>query len=1152
MNEKFIEWFITEIPVLTEKGIITVQTAHSLNEYYINKLEELKHPVKEKTQDAITPTQELDPAFTELTIGPLPSQSKTAKPTAPVKTPSKKVSKISVSIILTIIASVLISFGIISLIAYNWAAIPRMAKAVTAILLLTGTQVAGAILILKGKSKITKIRESYSLFWALLFGAMVAFVSQIFKFPGDSSSFMLVWAISSIIITWLFSAHTTFYLSLLFTLIFAITSWASSSVIFVYPLCAALYFPARKKLAKTIPLFALGFLFYIFRLQEMIIVHNLKYMIFIFMLASIGFVLLKNQNKNIPFSYFGMLIIFIASLISIYASNLYSSWKSDLSAVKIIELSIILFIALGFYAEGAVIPFAKKIKTKTALSTDNLIYLVPLILGLNSLLSRQNELLLKAPLSEWYRIFLAPFTLMIIFSIAMFIIYSLKKNPLAWAFLTVLILQALKINEISPSLHYTFVSLTLFVPFVILWKNKFSDNDETSVTLITTRILAAILFFIPAFLAAYNGNSFYELSKTPAPGFFCYLPALIIGIALLVQHARKDTKGFLKNLDIIVNLIFALISFVAAKESCKAAAELTIKIFVTINFIYYSIIAIKKEKYAYLFNTALAAAYFFMTLLSPENGTSILYLICSILIFTAGCFLWKNNFSSTIETKNCLIIVRVAAVLMLFITILLARNTESVLYTNTGLDLFILCSFTPVALFGFVMFGIFAKDHTKDFLLNVDIVANLLITAVILSVAYLFDKATILLLLEIVIAINLITSCIYIIRSGKFEYAFYTLFAIIYFVISFMSTEFSTTILYLATSVILFISGTYLWKDNFELNESSRLTLFITRIVATAFLLLTTILSRDSGMWLFNNNGIERYVLICFTPAALFGLSLYICFARKSTKAFLLNLDIIINLVFSTVIYATAYLCKAEIIQLISEIMIILNLIPACAYLLRSRKTEYVSYPIISVIYYLISFIAFGDDKKITCIFFILAIVAVLIHYYAQIKNSSPAKIICAILAGIVLFYETSLRKNCEGDHNHIVKNFYIISCMIIMGAVTVYCLVQLIKKRQLFNPAIFLSPVLVIVLTFIDDKFSVLLTFPLILLFCVYYFYLAYKNNSLKTANLSTIYFGLMLMIRFFSSGYGLSVQGITLISMGALLLIMNILMTKRREKNE
>ena len=38
MEEKFIKWFLKEIPVLTEKGIIPAQVAHNLNEYYINKL----------------------------------------------------------------------------------------------------------------------------------------------------------------------------------------------------------------------------------------------------------------------------------------------------------------------------------------------------------------------------------------------------------------------------------------------------------------------------------------------------------------------------------------------------------------------------------------------------------------------------------------------------------------------------------------------------------------------------------------------------------------------------------------------------------------------------------------------------------------------------------------------------------------------------------------------------------------------------------------------------------------------------------------------------------------------------------------------------------------------------------------------------------
>lgn len=1152
MEEKFIQWFLKEIPILTEKGIITAQIAHSLNEYYINKLEELEKPEKTEVKLQSSQTKELDPAFTELTPSiPAKSVKNVTAEKNSIKTPAKKRQKLSVSVILTVIASVLISAGIISLIAYNWAAIPRMVKAFTAILLLTGTQTAGSILLIKKKADITKIRESYSLFWALLFGSMLAFVSQIFKFSGNTSSFLLVWAISSIIITWLFSAHTTFYLSLLFTIIFAITSWASPSAILIYPLCAALYFPARKNKWKVIPLLIISFLFFVFRLNEMFITQNIKYMILIFSIASIGFILLKKQDKDIPYNYFGMVIIFIAALISIYAGNLYSSWKPDLSAIKIAELSLIGFIALGFYTEGALIPLVGKIRRKEKFSPDNLIYLIPLILGLNSLFSKQNELLLTAQLDEWYRIFLSPFSLMVIYSMAMFVIYSIKKNHLAWAFLAILILQAVKINGITPSLHYVFVLLTLFVPYVILWQNDFSDKKETPAILITTRIISAILFFIPAFMSAPLQNSFFELSKKPVPGFLCYIPVGVFGIALIIQYARKESKSFLKNLDIIINLIFALISFAFAKETCKAVAELTIKIFAAINFIYYTIIAIKKERYACLFNTLLATTYFFMILMTPEHGRSALYFMCSIVFFATGCFLWKNNFSSTPEIKNCLIIVRVAAVLILFITILMARNTESVLYAEPAIDLFTFSAFTPIILFGLVMFATLAKKSIKTFLLNIDIVANLVITTIIISIAYLSNKATILLLLEIVTAINLITSCIYIIKSGKYEYAFYALFAIIYFVISFISTEFSTTILYLATSVILFISGTFLWKDNFEINENSRSTLFITRIIAAGFLLATTILSRDSGLILYNNSGIERYVLICFTPAAFFGLSLYICFARKNIKAFLMNLDIIINLVFSTVIFAIAWLCRENVIQLISEILIIINLIPACIYLLKNRKAEYIFYPIISILYYFITFISFSNANTTAGVFFIISILAVIIHYYAQTKNNSSLKNISAILTAFLLFYETSLRHSIEEDQNYIAKDFYIISCMIIMGAVVLYCMFRLIKKRQLFNPAVFLTPALVIALTFIADKYSVLLTFPLILLFCVYYFYLAYKNDSLKTANLSSIYFGLMLMIRFFSSGYGLSIQGITLISMGALILIMNILMTKRREKN-
>ena len=103
MNEKFIEWFIKEIPTLTEKGIITTEIAHNLNEYYINKLAELKQPKDVPQQTA--PSQQLAPEFSELIFHPSSGQksekteiTETTKNTE--KSPAKKTPKLSVSVIL--------------------------------------------------------------------------------------------------------------------------------------------------------------------------------------------------------------------------------------------------------------------------------------------------------------------------------------------------------------------------------------------------------------------------------------------------------------------------------------------------------------------------------------------------------------------------------------------------------------------------------------------------------------------------------------------------------------------------------------------------------------------------------------------------------------------------------------------------------------------------------------------------------------------------------------------------------------------------------------------------------------------------------------------------------------------------------------------
>ncbi|MBR7064861.1 MAG: hypothetical protein IKI31_06935, partial [Treponema sp.] len=281
---------------------------------------------------------------------------------------------------------------------------------------------------------------------------------------------------------------------------------------------------------------------------------------------------------------------------------------------------------------------------------------------------------------------------------------------------------------------------------------------------------------------------------------------------------------------------------------------------------------------------------------------------------------------------------------------------------------------------------------------------------------------------------------------------------------------------------------------------------------------------------------------------AIVGLVLYAFFARKEFKTFLLNIDIIFNLSFISVLYVVAHKLNPSGVQLALEILLILNTLLAFVFLFYFKKNESSVYFIPSIIYYFIK-LSYSSNQNATANFFlIVSLISIFIHSYALIKNNKSLKNISAIITGIVLFYETSKRYLKEGDFNSIEFSFFTLAFLIIVGLAVIYNLIKLIRNKLLFNPAIFLTPLLVILLTKIQDKFSILLTFPIVLLFCVYYFYLAYKDDSLKLANLSTIYFGFTLMVRFFSSGYGLAIQGLTFIAMGILLLVTNLLISKKR----
>ncbi len=1172
MEEKFIKWFIKEIPVLVEKGIITSQTAHSLNEYYYKKLEILEQPAKapaatqEETveKQPASPEVKLDPAFTEFSVNLDTEKERKEAPekeavnansAASGKAPLSK-PKVSVSVILTIIASVLISTGIISLIAYNWAAIPRLAKAITAIILLLATQITGFILLKSGKAEETKIRESYSLFWALLFGGIVAFVSQIFKFAGNTSSFLFIWTISTIVITWLFKAHTSYYLSLLLTIIFSCSGIDAESYLLVFLLCAALYLPARKAKAKFIPLFIFSAIFFLIFLTETAMPAYIKNTIFFTLICSAGFIFL---HKNIVWKKnLGIALICLASLASVYSWKPFSLFSTPaINALRIVNIIFTGLITLGFLSEGIIIPLIKKIKDKNIFALENLIYLIPLAIVLNLLFIKKAEIITSEKALVFYKIFLCPLSFSILLSSLLFVTSSIKKSNAAWIFLSFMIFEMLKLlaeENSYPSIFFIVTALIIFALGTILWKNAFSIEGENKYCLLIARALTAIMLFLIAFAVRFPGEekSIFNTSKLPYLIFFCYLPAAIFGLFQFVIFAKKNLKSFLAHLDIPVNLLFAAAIYAAARDANQNQIQLLVNIWIATNFIYSVIAAIKAEKYSLLIYSALALAYFCASYIKLESTISLMYFFCSLMLFAAGLFLWKTDFSLTSFSKNSLIIIRILAVINLFIINLLARNEASVLYENSGIDLFMLICFTPAAIFGLLLFCLFAKRNIKDFLLNIDIFANLLVTAVILSLSHIAAKDVILLTLQIITAINLLISCIYIIRSGRYEYAFYTLFAIIYFIVVFASLEFSSTILYLISTSVIFVSGTFLWKNNFENSDNTKTVLLVSKIAGAVLLIGTAVFALDQSPVLFEGSGITNYIVICFTPAALFGLVLYGFFAFKNLHSFLYNLDIIINLIFISVAYLIAHLCTPAALLLALEILMILNLAAALIFVLLQKKNETTVYFIAGILYFFIKLGFTENSNAAACIFLILALISLFFHYYGQAQNLTALKILSAIMTGLVFFYESSLRHTIEGDLSFISWSFYTLAFLILSGLAAIYFITLLIRKKILFNPACFLAPALVLLLTRLEDKISIVAVLPLLLLFCVYYFYLAYKNDSLKIANLSTIYFGLTMMIRFFSAGYGLAIQGITFIVTGILLLVMNILMTKRRERNE
>src|SRR5690554_941763 len=129
-----------------------------------------------------------------------------------------------------ILGAILVGLGIILIIAQNWDELSRSTKTIFAFLPLIAAQVICAFVLLK-KSNNKAWIESATTFLFFAVGACISLIGQIYNIPGNLSSFLLIWMLLCLPLTYVMKSSAV---ALLF--IVGITYYAVEASYFSYPI----------------------------------------------------------------------------------------------------------------------------------------------------------------------------------------------------------------------------------------------------------------------------------------------------------------------------------------------------------------------------------------------------------------------------------------------------------------------------------------------------------------------------------------------------------------------------------------------------------------------------------------------------------------------------------------------------------------------------------------------------------------------------------------------------------------------------------------------------------------------------------------------------------------------------------------------------
>ncbi len=599
MNNYCVDWLLKELPVLIEKNVISDETAEKISQYYEEQknLEESNRKLqllKQKEEERLRLSKRLP-------------------------------------VILTVLASLLIAGGIISLIAYNWAAISRLAKSITAVSMLMITQGIAVFLKFRRKNLSLRAREGFSLFWALLFGGIVAFVSQIYKFPSDTASFLFVWALSSVLITYVFKSSAVFILAQIQIFAYMIAAW-DSSLLGIYVLVLALFpFVLTKDCLKwqrynLITFASVLFIPMIFRCGG----YPLCFIQLNTVFAAIFLILFFKGNENFKSAASVLLLLLSLLFLTMFADSSFFTETDFEEAGNFAEhlVTYIVSAVLLLYSVGLPLyrNFVKKEKTGINLS----LILIPFLFLFTGLFYARNtgSILSKSLPASVFALSVTAFS----------VLYAFRKKTFHFAVFLVFAACCLIQRCVHNGIPMILVSVyTLFVLSLILFRGKHFELAEKQPFLILARIFAAILL-ISFYIGLHESNRTIQDEKLKAMLLdnlvFC-IPLIVFSIFSIIMLFKKEVSKLLCHADIFLNLIFVIVfEYLWLLTSIKKEFFIyACSILILANGIFAAVAYFACNKKNYLAYLPLVFVQGLILTFYDSNGSEFLWILVAVLFF---------------------------------------------------------------------------------------------------------------------------------------------------------------------------------------------------------------------------------------------------------------------------------------------------------------------------------------------------------------------------------------------------------------------------------------------------------------------------------------------------------------------------------------